>query len=156
MSKEPSRERILVAAAKGNAAALEFLRVFARRAHWLDDVADGDKLDFGARYSPHDIGDHESEWLLTVGGNPFFIAHRAQLVPAMILAINAWVDSDRFPDVQRDVIKGQWHEVVWLVAFIVGGLEHLKAVTDIYRVYDIERKSGNVVKEREYNGLLGR
>lgn len=135
-----NRDDILIAVAKGNPGALEFLRVFARRAHWIDDVADGDKLDAGARYGSHEIAKHESEWLLTLSSNQFFLAHRAQLVPAMVLALNAWKDSHRFTGTERDVIKGQWHEVVWLVAFLVGGSRHLHDVTERFRSYDIEAR----------------
>lgn len=135
-----NRDDILIAVAKGNPGALEFLRVFARRAHWIDDVADGDKLDAGARYGCHEIAKHESEWLLTLSSNQFFLAHRAQLVPAMVLALNAWEDSNKFTGTERDVIKGQWHEVVWLVAFLVGGTRHLQSVTSAWRSYDIEAR----------------
>lgn len=132
------RDDILQAAAKGNASALEFLRVFARRAHWVDDLKDGDKLDAGATYSAEAFLKNESEWLLTLSGNAFFLAHRAQLVPAMILALNAWVDSERMPHPTCDVVKGQWHEVVFLVAWLVGGTLHLQDVTRKLRAYDFE------------------
>jgi len=141
------RDDILQAAAKGNASALEFLRVFARRAHWVDDVAD---LDLVGDIEEQ-LARHESEWLLTLSGNAFFLAHRAQLVPAMILALNAWADSGRFPATQRDVIKGQWHEVVWLVAFLVGGTLHLRDVTGKFRAYDVEEAES---AGKELNGLL--
>lgn len=137
------RDDILQAAAKGNASALEFLRVFARRAHWVDDLKDGDKLDAGATYSAEAFLKNESEWLLTLSGNAFFLAHRAQLVPAMILALNAWVDSERMPHPTCDVVKGQWHEVVFLVAWLVGGTLHLQEVTRKLRGYDFEAVKGN-------------
>lgn len=152
------RDDILQAAAKGNASALEFLRVFARRAHWVDDLKDGDKLDVGATYSAEAFLKNESEWLLTLSGNAFFLAHRAQLVPAMILALNAWVDSERMPHPTCDVVKGQWHEVVWLVAFLVGGSLHLQDITARWRCYDIEERGTmtgcQVDTRKELNGLL--
>ncbi len=157
-----NRDDILIAVAKGNPGALEFLRVFARRAHWIDDVADGDKLDAGERYGCHEIAKHESEWLLTLSSNQFFLAHRAQLVPAMVLALNAWKDSDRFTGTERDVIKGQWHEVVWLVAFLVGGSRHLHDMTERFRNYDIEARGTEngcevpvMVTRKELNGMPG-
>lgn len=156
MNNEPNRDEILQAAAKGNASALEFLRVFARRAHWVDDLND----EPNAIRCPAMFATSESEWLLTLSANPFFLAHRAQLVPAMVLALNAWDDSHRFEGAQRDVIKGQWHEVVWLVAFLVGGTEHLRDITGKFRGYDFETElqnalnSVNSVHER-LNGLPG-
>ena len=158
-----SRDDILKVAAHGNAAALEFLRAFATRAHWIDDLRDADNLPEGGRHLAGDIAQRESEWLLTIAGNPFFLANRAALVPAMLLALNAWVDSesakcvaggglreaDRVLQVTRDIVKGQWHEVVWLVAWLTGGWQHLRATSREFRAYDFEsekvgeRESGN-------------
>lgn len=157
MSKaiEPSRDDILEAVAKGNPGALEFLRVFARRAHAVDDLADLDvpmAVDVSNRVQH--LAYIETEWLLLLSSNTFFLAHRAQLVPAMILALNAWVDSERFDGDVRDVVKGQWHEVVWLVAFLVGGTNHLRAMTWRFRAYDLEQ-SAEDLKRKVVNGLPG-
>lgn len=146
-----NRDEILTAAANGNASALEFLRVFARRAHWVDDVVDGDgkgdiRDPLRGRPFADSMAAYECEWLLTLSGNPFFLAHRAQLVPAMVLALNAWVDSNRSQgtgdrdQVVRDVVKGQWHEVVWLVAWLTGGWTTMREVSGKYRDYDFEGK----------------
>lgn len=144
-----NRDEILTAAANGNASALEFLRVFARRAHWVDDVVDElCEPAVGSRtYEAGRIAEMEGEWLLTLSGNPFFLAHRAQLVPAMVLALNAWVGSSeelQVPSdklqVVRDVVKGQWHEVVWLVAWLTGGWKKMREVSGKYRDYDFEAK----------------
>lgn len=155
---EPNRDEILQAAAKGNASALEFLRVFARRAHWVDDLVDAEFPYRSEMQGPLKgveckyVAESEMEWLLCLSANQFFLAHRAQLVPAMLLALTAWVDSNapfKFKHgggqeqeehwyIQRDVIKGQWHEVVWLVAFLVGGTEHLRTITAKFRSYDFE------------------
>lgn len=142
-----NRDEILTAAANGNASALEFLRVFAHRAHFIDDVVDQDKPMSEIREDRvKGMAYNECEWLLTLSGNPFFLAHRAQLVPAMVLALNAWVDSEAWQgvgdklQVQRDVVKGQWHEVVWLVAWLTGGWTKLREVSGRYRDYDFEGK----------------
>lgn len=153
-----NRNEILTTAANGNAAALDFLQAFARRAHWIDDLADGDKPDkrdpIRVNPFPDVIERHESEWLLTLSGNAFFLAHRAQLVPAMVLALNAWVDSHRFEPNQQAVIKGQWHEVVYLVAWLVGGTDHLREVTGRFREYDVELPINGCLTRKEANGTL--
>ena len=146
-----NRDDILIAVAKGNPGALEFLRVFARRAHWIDDIADLDLVGDVAEK----LVRHESEWLLTLSSNQFFLAHRAQLVPAMVLAMNAWEDSHKFDGAARDVIKAQWHEVVWLVAFLVGGSRHLKAMTTQWRDYDFEDALEQAGSRKELNGMPG-
>lgn len=126
-------ETILAAAANGNGEALRFLVAYARRAHWVDDLRDEEE-----RPTPDRLAVEEADWLLTLSGNPFFLAHRAQLVPVMLLGLNAWVDSHVRPDHERDVVKGFWHETVWLVAWLTGGWSHLREVTGKYREYDHE------------------
>lgn len=128
------RDEILKAAANGNAAALEFLRVFARRAHLVDDVAD----DVLRVWMPKELADAEMEWLLCLATNPFFQQFKAQLVPVMVLALSAWVDSGNFTGDRQDIVKGQWHEVVWLVALLTGGPQHMSTVSSQFREYDFE------------------
>lgn len=148
-----NREEILQLASNGNREAFAFLQSFARRAHWVDDLAD-----VALGHPPFKLAEMETDWLLCLSGNSFFMAHRGQLVPAMVLALNAWVDSTAmlepqlFPLVKprltpqekgiaADVLKGQWHEVVYLVAFLTGGWDKLRALTSAYREYDFEAVS---------------
>lgn len=126
-------DEILTVAANGNQSALYFLRAYAQRAHWVDDVQDGQML-----RSPASIAASETDWLLTLTANHWFLAHREKLVPLMLAGLNAWADSHRFPPAQRDVIKGIWHETVWAVALITGGPEYQRQLTAKYREYDVE------------------
>lgn len=141
------RDEILQAASNGNAAALEFLRAFATRAHWVDDLYD----EILTHRELAVMAAMESEWLLTLSGNPFFLANRAALVPAMLLALNAWVDSEDIRGAKRgspdfaDVVKGQWHEVVWLVAWLTGGWRKMREVSGKYRSYDFEPASQSTI-----------
>lgn len=145
---------ILTAAANGNGAALVFLRCFARRAHWVDDLHDKDRLPEEGGPTLERLAQREGEWLLTLSSNPFFLAHRAQLVPAMLLALNSWVDSEAVQwdssDV-RAVMKGQWHEVVYLVALLTGGWDSMRKVSGTFREYDLE--AAELPKERA-NGVV--
>lgn len=127
------RDDILIMAANGNASALEFLRAYARWAHWVDDVKDEPDMHTDERETARQEGD----WLLTVTGNPFFLAHTRSLVPFILAALNAWADSHRFPAVQRDVIKGIWHEAINCVALFTGGPEHQRKLC-LLREYDLE------------------
>ena len=124
---------IISAAANGNGEALRFLNAFVRRAHWVDDVQDEKK-----RPLPYRLAETEADWLLVLSGNQFFLAHRAQLVPVMLLGLNAWVDSHNLPAPEREGVRGLWHETVWLVAWLTGGWPHLREVTAKYREYDYE------------------
>lgn len=120
-----SRDEIIKAAAGGVAAAEQFLRVFAERAHLLDDVVDGDKL-----VTDEMLAKSEADWLMQWTGNPWVREHSVRLVPVVLLALNAWVDSNRMPaGPVRDVLKGQWHEVYHLVGLITGGWTALRVLT---------------------------
>jgi hypothetical protein len=121
-----NRDAILTEASNGNLAALDFLKAFARRAHWVDDLCDRDQCWDGPWYAPEKFAQEEADWLTVLTGNPFFLAHRAQLVPSMVLALSAWADSHKFSAGQESVLKGQWHEVVWLVAWLTGGWEAMR------------------------------
>lgn len=154
------RDEILTKASNGNSDALAFLRAFARRAHWVDDLADRDNVPgvWGDRdvawYQPERFAEEEAHWLTTLATNPFFLTHRAQLVPCMVLALSAWVDSHGRPPGQESVLKAGWHEVVWLVAWLTGGWAAMrKACMD--REFDVEIMISMIPERKESNGLPG-
>lgn len=131
---EPARIEILTAAANGNATALAFLMVFAERAHWLDDL-----VDEATKATAQQVAEAEERWIMCLATNTFFLTHRAALLPAMVLALNAWVHSEGVDNpVEQAVVKGQWHEVVWLVAWLTGGWMKLRDVSSTFRKYDVE------------------
>lgn len=127
-----SRDEIIKLAANGNAKAEEFLRDYADHAHYVDDLKDQDKV--------IDIPAQEARWLICISSNPFFDQHKAMLVPLMLCGLNAWADSHNFRGVERDVVKGVWHEVVYAVAMITGGWAHMRRVS-AHREYDIQDQS---------------
>lgn len=153
------RDEILTMAASGNADALAFLRAFSRRAHWVDDLRDRDHIDITGNpnapwYCSHRFADEEANWLTAIAGNPFFLLHRAQLIPAMISALSAWADSESFPPEQQAVLKAQWHEVVWIVAWLTGGWRRMREVCRECREFDIELLEARAVPIERTNGTL--
>jgi hypothetical protein len=148
---ETNRDEILTAAANGNASALEFLRVFTRRAQWVDDLRDRDKLDAGGWYEASAFANCEAEWLLCLASNSFFTQYRAQLVPVMVLGLNAWVDSEdpKWKVRSRnEVLAGFANEVFWLVAWLTGGWRTMREVSAKYRDYDVEEAQPNAAAEK--------
>lgn len=126
--------------ANGNESAAAFCAAFIARAHLVDDIEDGDSPVGGDALIAGEV-----DWLVTLAGNQFFQQHKAALVPAMVMGINAWRSSNAWrisTDVKRrrasDVLKSFYHEVVYLVAFLTGGLEHMQRISDKYREYDQE------------------
>lgn len=132
---KPTREQLITECANNNKDAADFLRVFVDRAHWIDDLADQDGQ---LSLEPGALAGREMLWLVTLTQNPFFLKFKDQLLPVMLLGLNAWVDSCGMRGVQRDVVKGFYHEVAYAVAMLTGGWPHLRKVTGELRAYDIE------------------
>lgn len=130
----------LLEVTKGDENAANFLAAFQDKAHLLDDVLDQDHP-----RSPDEHYMTELNWLLTLTSNPFVQQHSAKLVPVMALGINAWADSNvmqksvkRRDRMAADVVKGFYHEILWLVALICGGYDHMRVVSLKYRNYNFE------------------
>lgn len=130
----------ITAASNGNLQAAQFLTVFARRAHLLDDLVDRDKPVTGEQ-----LAQAEWDWLVVLTGNPFFLAHKDRLMGVIAGALNAWLDSNVAGSfapspvaITRDVLKGQWHDVLRLVALLTGGWQALRELSPCIRDYDWE------------------
>ncbi len=129
-------EQIITMAAKGNEPAAAFCRAWYNHCHLLDDCHDKDKLVTDDRMAAV-----ETQWIMELAGNPFFLAHKPMLIGVMVCSINAWQDSNRYSGEARAVLSGMYHELLYLVAFLVGGRPHLRHVTSECREYK------NTVKE---------
>lgn len=127
---------------KGNADAERFCKSWVEYCHLLDDCVDQDKPLGAERVAGTGI-----KFILELSTNPFFQAHKAQLISLMIQGFRAWADSNasKYGNTsnverccERDVLKGFYHEVVFHVAAVVGGWDHLREVTAMCRQYDFE------------------
>jgi hypothetical protein len=124
---------IITLAAKGNVDAENFCKAWCGFAHTLDDCADKDKP-----VTPDAIARTFTAYTLELAGNPFFQAHKGLLVGLMVQSANYWVAShDRSPT-ERDITKCFWHAVIYEVAHLVGGWEHMSAVTRKTLQFDYE------------------
>lgn len=147
-----SGDEIITLACKGNKDAERLCRAWVTRCHELDDCHDRDK--------PADAERMASAFLaldLELATNPFFQAHRAQLLGLMVQSANAWLDTGKErPDwhsishdewnAREAVLKGFYHEVVFHCAFILGedgnglhGWRCLRRLTQECREYDFEK-----------------
>lgn len=68
----------------------------------------------------------------------------ASLFPLIVSGFNAWLDSnvmanstDKRTQLSSDVVKGIYHEIVYAVAFLCGGYEHMRLVSQT-RNYDYD------------------
>ncbi len=126
----------------GNEAAERFCKVFVAHCHLLDDLVDGDKP-----WDDERIIASEINWLMELCGNPFFLAHKPQLISLIATGFNAWLDANRWAKdndsrkaLASDVVKGIYHEVVHYCALACGGWKHLREVTTRFREYDFDQK----------------
>ena len=98
-----------------NEQAWEFVELFAKWSHQIDDIVDGDK-----DICDEEIVEMQLCWMMAVSGNPFYQANRAFLMPLLIMSSNAWLDAnkwekseDKVKQCHSDVLKSQYHEVIF-------------------------------------------
>jgi hypothetical protein len=123
--------KILADVSCGNKQAADFCWSYIAFCHFVDDVADGETK----KWSREELVNVNLEAILAFSVNPFFRLHKERLLPLIINATNAWIDSEnpRHDQRMRDVLKTQYQEVVWQVAFLCGGYENLRRVTQTHR-----------------------
>lgn len=144
-----SRDEIIAAASGGNEAAACFLRVYWTRAHLLDDLVDRDKpvLDEQLALS-------EFEWMVVLTQNEFFLPNKDRLLGVMAIGLNGWVDSNRAASPIKDVLKGQWHEVIRVVALLTGGWRKLREFSPGYRLAEYDWEGNGTERTERTNVRL--
>lgn len=126
----------------GEREAVNFCLAFIEWCHWLDDLIDKDKVWTGA-----DVVRANLNALLAFSDNEFFQRHKFKLMPMIVTAAGAFADSvqwEKREGVQdrraADILKSQYHEVVWQIAYLCGGWDHMRAVTKKFRAFDYDFK----------------
>jgi hypothetical protein len=124
---------IITLACKGNKDAENFCKAWVEFCHTLDDCVDRDKP-----LSPSAVARAFTAYTLELAGNPFFQVNKGVLVGLMVQSANYWVAShDRSPT-ERDITKCFWHSVIYEVAHLVGGWDHMAEVTRKTLEFDYE------------------
>lgn len=116
----------------GNADAIAFLVGWHRLCHLIDDVVDGD--------APARDAIKVGRWANELYSCPFYIAHRHTLQPQVLLITAIYEDSidmaaseQAWEKREADVIRSCGADMVRLVAFIVGGYEHMRKYSRMLR-----------------------
>lgn len=129
-----------------NEQAWDFVELFAKWSHQIDDIVDGDK-----DISDEEIVEMQLCWMMAVSGNPFYQANRAFLMPLLIMSSNAWLDAnkwekseDKVKQCHSDVLKSQYHEVIFACVYLCGGWKSLREFTSLHREYQKDNYYGNV------------
>lgn len=121
----------------GNDLAYEFCRCAFEFFHLIDDLIDRDK-----DLQPNDIVLALLKFIDVIGGNEFYQTHRADLFASINAAAMAFAASLRMasdPDIQHrvaaEVLKSQYQDLFFRVAFWVGGSRHSIEMDTKFRGY---------------------
>lgn len=140
MTSTSDRAELVKFVCKGDAAAMRFCEAFVAWCHWIDDLIDKDKL-----WLPAAVTRVNLDMLLAFSDNIFFQRHKTSLMPLIVQSFRAFADScewEKREDVRdrrsADILKSNYHEVIWHVAFILGGWEHMQQVTARCRKWDYD------------------
>jgi hypothetical protein len=121
---------------RGNVAAEELMAHLYRWFHYRDDLFDKDKV------VPASSCGFDLALLQTFSKNPFFQKHQDYLWPVFTMATLAWIASESLknaPDVldrlTGQVLKSQYQDYFFAVAYCVGGFDHALEMARKYRGY---------------------
>lgn len=124
--------------ANGNDDAAHFCASVHAFAHLIDDLYDKDHTP-----KPEDVAWVLAGFITDIAENPFFQAHRAQLLAAIRSSLLSWVSSEQFKareDVRdklaAEVLKSGYQDVFFVVADLVGGMNHALVMSTKWRGYD--------------------
>lgn len=131
-------EQIITMAANGNQPAEDFARAWYQTCRMLDDAYDRDTLVTDDR-----IAGVMVRFMTELMGNDWFAQHRAMFYGVMVVSSNAWLDANRRAGAERAVLAGMYHEVIYLVAYVTGGWQHLRSVTSECREYKPAEKEAH-------------
>ena len=131
-------DEIIKMAANGNQQAEDFARAWYAFCRLTDDNYDKDIIVTDDRMAVVCV-----QFMTEMCGNEFFIQHRAMFYGVMVASFNAWLDSNRKDGIERSVLSGMYHEVVYLVAFMTGGWQHMRHVSSECREYKPRKESNH-------------
>jgi DNA-binding GntR family transcriptional regulator len=119
LSYEDRVRRACALLAGNNPAARAYLECICYAARLMDDAVDAD-------HGPVEYHRLFHVLLVELPANPFFQANREALIAMHSATLNAWQDADAWLATQD--IRRQ-HALGLLVAYLVGGYEHRRAVS---------------------------
>jgi len=80
--------------------------------------------------------------LFALARNPFFARHKAWLLPVILTSTVAYMQSNDWTKkegvldrIASEILKSQYQDVFWNVAYLVGGFDHQMAMADKYRLF---------------------
>lgn len=125
---------------KGNEDAFSCLNTIFTWWHALDDLVDNDKpVPLAATIGAF------LQFIEVISSNKFFQANKTTLMPLIRSGALAYLASEKFRKsespllrIGSQILKSQYVDLFFEVAFIVGGIDHAIAMSDKYREYDFD------------------
>lgn len=121
---------------RGDEAAQELMTRLYIWFHYRDDLYDKDKV-----VSP-DASGIDFALLHVFAKNPFFQKHQDYLWPVFTMATLAWIASEELKQkadvldrMTAQVLKSQYQDYFFAVAFCIGGFDHALVMSKRYRGY---------------------
>lgn len=126
--------------ARGDKNAEDFMGRFYCWVHKQDDLIDRDKP-----VAPETSVGFDLALLHAFSSNPFFQRHQAYLWPVLHMSSLAWVSSedlrqssDVLSQLTSQVLKSQYQDVFYAVAFCIGGFDWAIKMARKYRDYHFD------------------
>lgn len=126
--------------AKGDSAAEEFLKSFYLWVHNVDDGIDRDKPANAAETAVI-----HTNLFFVLSKNAFFSKNSATLLPVVLTSALAYVASeerknsaDVLDRITAQVLKSEYINVFFMVAYIIGGWDHALEMSRKWRAYDFD------------------
>lgn len=124
----------------GNVGAYSFCSAFLDFTGVLDDMFDKDH-----NVTTEQLCRSYLAFFQNIAFNEFFIQNKNSIFPLLVQGCNAWSDSEllsksesqRLKD-SADVLKCFYGEILYHVAFICGGYDHMRKCASEYRGFDFE------------------
>jgi hypothetical protein len=127
---------------KGDAAAEDFMRRFYCWVHMRDDLIDKDKV-----VAPDVAAGFDLTLLHAFAQNSFFQKNQDYLWPVLMTSALAWVASedrqqsqDVLERIIAQILKSEYVNVFFAVAFLVGGWDHAVKMSRQFREYAFDNE----------------
>jgi len=119
-----------------NKDAFEYLKMLCRITRTLDDIYDGDNENL----SREEVLEIIEYLFITLPTNNFFAIHQDVLISQHLSMYNAWMaankreNGDEIDKIYAHVWRDNIFEVFPIVALLIGGIDHMKCISEKIRV----------------------
>lgn len=136
---------------KGNQMALNFCVAYLNFIDLLDNLFDQDKP-----VTAEELVTTFIDFVANLSYNKFWEDNKNTLFPLFLQGVSAWGDSEKLKNsedyelrIAGDVIKSYYGEMLYHVAMITGGVNHMRECSLQFRGFDFDAFIPNIGKEEK-------